>query len=75
MKPLDIGDVIVRLRNTRGMTQRAFAKKLGVTNVHLCNVENGKNKASLDLIDRVEKLTGINPYVFAWNEQRKGGRA
>ena len=64
---IDVGSAILHIRDQQRKTQRRFAKELGISPVHMCRVEKGIVKASLDLIDRVEKLTGINPYVFAWN--------
>jgi len=43
-------------REASGLTQRAAAKKVGVTAVHLCYVERGKFDPSLALLRKLAKL-------------------
>lgn len=61
-----IGDVARELRETLGISQRAAAEKLGISSVHLCNIEKGKSAPSPALLDRYHELWGIDLYVFAW---------
>lgn len=54
------------LRESKGLTQRAMADALGVSYVHLCNIENNKAAPSQSLIDRYRELWGIDLYILAW---------
>jgi transcriptional regulator with XRE-family HTH domain len=48
------------------MTQRAAAEALGVSYVHLCNVERGKATPSPALVGRFRALFGVDLHVLAW---------
>jgi transcriptional regulator with XRE-family HTH domain len=48
------------------MTQRAAAEALGVSYVHLCNVERGKASPSPALVERFRTLFGVDLHVLAW---------
>ncbi len=45
-----IGMAFVRARRRLGWTQVYAAVKLGITHVHLCNVERGNSVASIHLL-------------------------
>ena len=61
-----LGSTARYLREMHGLTQRAAARKLGVSVVHLCNVENDKASPSNDLLGRYRQCWGIDLYVLAW---------
>jgi len=61
-----IGKVAREVREHVGMSQKGAADVLGITEVHLCNIENNKSKPSTALLDRYHELWGIDLYVFAW---------
>ncbi len=63
---LPIGLTIRSLRKKHELTQRELADRLGVTVVHVCNVENGKSSPSPELIEKFQKLWGVDLYVLAW---------
>jgi len=48
------------------MTQAAVADALGITTVHLSNVENNKAVPSPKLLDRYRELWGVDLYILAW---------
>lgn len=60
------GVIARRVRENQGVTQRDMAESLGVTAVHLCNVERGKAIPSWELVDRFEVVTGVDLYVASW---------
>lgn len=66
---IDIGLVAKELRESLGWTQRRLADALGVTDVHICNIENGKSQPSQSLLDKYQDLWGIDLYVLAWCQQ------
>ncbi len=48
------------------MTQRAAAEALGVSYVHLSNVERGKAEPSSSLLERFKSVFGVDLHVVAW---------
>lgn len=61
-----VGRAIRQIRESRGLTQRAAAEALGISSVHLCNVENEKSTPSDELVDRIRDIWRVDPYVLAW---------
>jgi transcriptional regulator with XRE-family HTH domain len=61
-----IGETARYLRTVRGVTQREAANQLGVSVVHLCNIEKGRATPSEDLLERFTQLWGVDLYVLAW---------
>jgi transcriptional regulator with XRE-family HTH domain len=63
---IKLGDAAREVRETLGITQRDAADALGITDVHLCNVEKNRSLPSPALLERYRELWGIDLYVFAW---------
>lgn len=63
---IDIGQTVRYVRERRGMTQRAAAAALGVSAVHLSNVERSRTVPSSSLISRFNDVYGIDVYVLAF---------
>ena len=61
-----LGKTARHLRETMGLTQRAAAEALGISCVHLCNVENNKSLPSPALLERFRELWNVDLYVLAW---------
>lgn len=61
-----LGKTARHLRETLGLTQRAAAEALGISCVHLCNVENDKAVPSPALLERFQELWNVDLYVLAW---------
>jgi transcriptional regulator with XRE-family HTH domain len=64
LSPRKIGVKIKRLRTKKGLTQAALAKKVGVSRVHLANLESPDSAAhhrtpSLALLDKLAKALGV----------------
>ena len=64
MSPRNIGVKIKRLRNKKKLTQAALAKKVGVTRVHLANIESADaarhhRTPSLALLDKLAKALDV----------------
>lgn len=53
----ELGEEIVHLRKRRDLTQRKLAEKIGITNVHLCNIERGRGKGiqKLSMLQKIAK--------------------
>ena len=61
-----LGHTARELRETLGLSQRAAAKALGISSVHLCNIEKNRAAPSQALIDRYRELWDVDLYVLAW---------
>jgi transcriptional regulator with XRE-family HTH domain len=61
-----LGDTARQLRESLGLTQRAAAHALGISFVHLCNIERNRATPSPALIDKFRDLWGVDLYVLAW---------
>lgn len=66
---ISIGATAKRLRDAFGLTQRVAAERLGISNVHLCNVEKNKSTPSTSLLEAYRREFGVDLYVLAWCEQ------
>jgi len=63
---IHIGKTARYLRERKGLSQGAAAEALGITQVHLSNIENNKALPSPNLLTRYRELWGIDLYVLAW---------
>ena len=51
--------ISLAVRVNAGMTQKEWAKKLGVSNVTVVNWEKGNTEPSLSVLRRMSELSGI----------------
>ncbi len=63
---MKLGDTARDLRESFGLTQRAAAGLLGVSFVHLCNIENDKSRPSPELLAKFKDVFGVDLYIYAW---------
>jgi transcriptional regulator with XRE-family HTH domain len=61
-----LGKTARYVREHKGMTQRAAAEALGVSSVHLSNVERGVTPPSASLITRFSEVYGVDVYVLSY---------
>ena len=54
------------VREQRQMTQRAVAEVLGVSFVHVSNVERGRAVPSAALVERYREVFGVDLHVLGW---------
>jgi transcriptional regulator with XRE-family HTH domain len=64
MKPLASAACFVR--EQRQMTQRAVAEALGVSFVHVSNIERGRSVPSAALVERYRDVPGVDLHVLSW---------
>jgi transcriptional regulator with XRE-family HTH domain len=60
------------VRAKLGLTQRAAAEALGISAVHLSNVERGVTPPSASLIERFNALYKVDVWVLAYCEDEQG---
>jgi len=62
---IDLGRAAQELRSRLKLSLREAAQELGVSYVHLCNIENGKSSPSPETIEKFHDAWGVDLYMFA----------
>ncbi len=55
-----IGQNILRLRKEKGLTQEQLANKAGISRRYLSDIENGKRKISLAILERIARVLDLS---------------
>jgi transcriptional regulator with XRE-family HTH domain len=63
---IHVGQTARYLREVLGLTQREAARQLGISVVHLCNIEHDNASPSPELLERFRGVYGIDLYVLSW---------
>jgi transcriptional regulator with XRE-family HTH domain len=63
---IQLGKTIRYVREISGLTQRSAAEALGISDVHLCNIEHDKARPSPELLARIQQEWGADIYILAW---------
>lgn len=58
-----------RIRESSGLSQRAAAVALGITNVHLCNIEQDRSLPSVRLLLKYRELWGTDPFTLTFQKE------
>ena len=66
---MEIGKMISRLRNERGLNQRDFAKFLGVSNGAIGMWETGKRQPDLETIKKIASFFNVTVDYLIGNQQ------
>lgn len=61
-----LGKAAKKVRVQSGMTQVKLAQELGISVVHLSNIENDHSMPSPELVNKYRSITGIDLYVLDW---------
>lgn len=51
-------------RETLGISQKELAERCGITQSHLCDIEQGRNKPSIDVAVKIAKVLNIESIKF-----------
>jgi len=62
--PLSFGRAMASVRKSEGWSQEEYAKKLGISKSHLCDVEKGRKVVSPERASRWARLLGYPESVF-----------
>lgn len=62
--PLRLGDLLASIRKGEGMSQSDFAKKLGLSRSHLCDIEKGRKVVAPARSSQFAKLLGYSEAQF-----------
>src|SRR5437867_3770665 len=63
-RPLTLGGLLESMRLGKDLSQISFAKKLGVSPSHLCDIEKGRKVVSPERAARFAKILGRSPEQF-----------
>jgi transcriptional regulator with XRE-family HTH domain len=63
---MKLGNTIKHVRQAHGQSQIEAARLLGVSNVHLSNLENNKANPSLEFLARAADVWDVDLHVLAW---------
>jgi transcriptional regulator with XRE-family HTH domain len=67
-----IGARIKELRESRSITQNEMGRTLGHTDVYISQIETGKRRIGLDLLEKIAKSLDVSPLIFfkdVWPEE------
>lgn len=62
--PLTLGRTLSAIRGTEEVSLAAFAKRLGVSRAHLCDIEKGRRGVSPERAAKWARAIGWPPQVF-----------
>jgi transcriptional regulator with XRE-family HTH domain len=62
------GEKLRKLRTHQKLTSRQLGKILQVSNAHIINIENGKNRPSIDLIEQISRYFNVPADVLIKDE-------
>lgn len=62
---IHLGDAARYLRQRLGLSQRAAARELGISHIHLNSIENGKVSPTASMIEKFYDAWGIDLYMLA----------
>jgi transcriptional regulator with XRE-family HTH domain len=63
---LHLGKTAKYVRESKRLTLRAAAAQLGISHVHLYNIEINKTAPSMQLLDKFREVFGVDLAVLAW---------
>jgi len=63
-RPLTLGGLLESIRLSEELSQAAFAKKLGISSSHLCDIEKGRKVVSPERAARFAKVLGRSREQF-----------
>lgn len=63
---MNYGKTIKELRLKKGETQPVFAHRLGISQAHISNMENGRTMPSVETLDIIATHTQTPVPIIAW---------
>src|SRR4051794_34198969 len=63
---LHLGRTAKYVREKKGLTVRAAANLLGISHVHLVNIENNHALPSMTMLEKFKEAYGVDLPVLAW---------
>lgn len=57
---MNFGDILKKLRQDNNLTQDELAKKINTSRSNIANYENGKNKPSVEVLEKLSELFNVS---------------
>lgn len=54
---MNLSEQIIRIRKSKGINQKDFAKKLGISQSHYNAIENGRKNITIELLEKTATIT------------------
>jgi transcriptional regulator with XRE-family HTH domain len=67
----EIGNTILKMRKTRGISQQDAAEALGITQSYLSLLECGKKTPSISLLERAEYYFKVPMAILMWSSLKE----
>jgi transcriptional regulator with XRE-family HTH domain len=61
---MTVGAFLRSWRMSEGMSQKAFAKKIGISVANLCDIEKGRKGVSPEKAESIAEVLGYSPSVL-----------
>jgi transcriptional regulator with XRE-family HTH domain len=73
---MQIREILARnalaLRRERGLTQEEVCQKANLDRSYLWGIEKGANNPSIEVVARLAKVYGVEPYELLMAKRRRG---
>jgi transcriptional regulator with XRE-family HTH domain len=63
---IQLGQTARFIREKKGLTLREAAAKLDISHPHLCNIETNQAVPSLQLIEKMKEVYGVDLMIMSW---------
>ena len=63
---IKLGSTIKYIREAKGLKQREAATVLGISDVHLCNLEHDKARPSTNLVIKIQQMWNVDLHILSW---------
>ena len=63
---MNLGQSIKIVRKNKGLKQKDFCDKVGITQSYLSGIENGKKKPSIDVLEKISDAVNIPIPIMFW---------
>jgi transcriptional regulator with XRE-family HTH domain len=70
-KQMDIGQVVRTIRKARGLTLREVAQRMGNSQPHLYNLEQGRRNWQSNTILSAARALGVRPFVLLMSDRER----
>jgi len=62
------GEKLRKLRTHQGLSSRQLGEIFGVSNAHIINIENGKNRPSVELLEQISRYFEVSADLLIKDE-------
>lgn len=67
---MDLSKLIRRIRKSKKISQKKFAKQLGISSVHYCSIENKRRNVTIDLLEKIANITDMQLIITLVDKEK-----